>query len=140
MSHCPLCPGHSTVSCRANASTVSSRSRIRIASRFVSQLIPAASDDKTDLAVRPQRFEIEDDTPLENGECPVVARDQLVVISADIRVDVLKAHAVDDEISGDRKYITVAAENADVADHVPRAGARIFRPSQAAEQLLHARA
>src|ERR1700733_9037691 len=77
-------------------------------------------DDEADLAMRPKRFEVENYPTFENLECSV-SRKQLVLVLADVWIDVLKAHAIDDEIGLDEQCIAFRADNTDIADHVVRA-------------------
>src|SRR4051812_42629225 len=95
------------------------------------------SDDEADLAMRPQRLEVEYSTTLEDLQA-VAGRLELVVVLADVGVDVLKTHAEDDEVRPDVDYVVLDLCDADVVHHVAGARLRVLCPGDAAEELLHA--
>src|SRR6266545_3422636 len=100
---------------------------------------PVTSQDDADLPVRAERLEVEDRAAVLDPE-HAVAPHQRVLVPADVRVDLLDAHPVDDEVGRDADGVPVHIEDPHVRDEPPGARARVLRPGRLAQELVHPRA
>jgi len=88
--------------------------------------------------MRPQRFEVENDSPLAKQRTSRAAH-QDIDVAPDIDISRVVLKSPNREISSRRDALGTLFEDAEIRDQPPRARARVLRPSGPAEKLTNAR-